>query len=497
MAISAVGSNNPLIRQIGSMRSQMDDILAQLSTGKVSSTYGGLGVKRSVDIAFRQQLSEVEAFKSSTELVGLRISSVSTAIDRFSVIADDMQAVLNPNGGEAGDDGRTFDQSQARSALEEIIGLFNADVGGRYGFSGTSVTTKPVVDLDLMLDGDATHAGLRQLTDERRQADLGADGLGRLVLAPVDTATNTVTLSEDTGGIPFGFKLSDASGTLTNGTVSGPTGDPPSVSIALTGQPNAGETVKLELTLPDGSTETITLTAEAAPGSGAAGTFAIGADPTETAENLRTALGDAVGKSAETSLAAASGLQAAREFFAVEGASPMRVDGPPFDTATGLVAGTETNTVSWYVGDNDYSTDARDSVAARVDAGVTASYGVRANEEAFGNMMATLGALFVADGTAKAEHGELAERAYQALGFPKDKQTLQDIQIELAAANSAVEQAEERHIVTQNSLLTSIEEIERTDDNELAVYLLSLQNRLTATYQATAIMYQMSLTQYL
>lgn len=495
MAISAVGSNNPLIRQIGSMRSQMDDILSQLSTGKVSSTYGGLGVKRSVDIAFRQQLSQVEAFKSSSELVGLRISSISTAIDRFSVIADDMQAVLNPNGGEASGDGTTFDQSSARSALEEMIGLFNADVGGRYGFSGTSVTTKPVVELDLMLDGDATHAGLRQITDERRQADLGADGLGRLVLAPV--AADTVTVSEDTGGIPFGFKLSAASGSLTNGTVSGPTGSPPSVSVALTGQPNAGETVKLELALPDGSKETITLTAEAAPGTGAAGTFAIGADPTETAENLRTALGDAIGTTAETSLAAASGLQAAREFFAVEGATPMRVDGPPFDTATGLVAGTSTDTVSWYVGDNDYSTDARDSVTARVDAGVTAAYGARANEEAFGNMMATLGSLLVADGTAQAEHGELAERAFQALSFPDGTQSLQDIQVELAAANSSVEQAEERHAVTKNSLLTSIDEIEGSDDNELGVYLLSLQNRLTATYQATAIMYQMSLTQYL
>ena len=89
----------------------------------------------------------------------------------------------------------------------------------------------------------------------------------------------------------FGFKLDAITTTLTGATLTPPAGVPPqTMSIDLGAvNPNAGENVKFTFTLPDGSTETITLTATAST-TPAAGEFTIGADTDATATNLQNAL---------------------------------------------------------------------------------------------------------------------------------------------------------------------------------------------------------------
>src|SRR6185437_10932235 len=109
-------------------------------------------------------------------------------------------------------------------------------------------TDQPSVEsYDHIMNGDGTRAGLLQLISERSQADLGANGLGRLVVsAPTSTS---VSLAEDAAS-PFGFKLSAASSNLSNATLAGPTGSPPALSIDFTGQPNSGQGLTVDLTLP-------------------------------------------------------------------------------------------------------------------------------------------------------------------------------------------------------------------------------------------------------
>ncbi|MDW4633538.1 hypothetical protein NQ284_27935, partial [Escherichia coli] len=62
--------------------------------------------------------------------------------------------------------------------------------------------------------------------------------------------------------------------------------------------------------------------------------------------------------------------------------APLRVGGPPFNTATNLVAGTPDNTVTWYTGENGPGS-ARGTAVAQVDQSITVQYGARANEQAF------------------------------------------------------------------------------------------------------------------
>ena len=183
--------------------------------------------------------------------------------------------------------GASVAQQTAQSSLDELLGLLNTQAGDRYLFSGRATDQPAVETLDHILNGNGAQAGLKQLISERNQADLGADGLGRLVISQ-PTATS-VSVAEDAAS-PFGFKLASVNSNLTNATVTGPTGSPASLSIDLSGGvPNAGDTVTLRFNLPDGTSQNLTLTAttNSPPG---ANQFTIGATPADTAANLQTAL---------------------------------------------------------------------------------------------------------------------------------------------------------------------------------------------------------------
>src|SRR6185312_11916690 len=142
--------------------------------------------------------------------------------------------------------------------------------------------------------------------------------------------------------------------------------------------PSPGDTVTFTFNLPDGSTQNLTLTATTASPPGT-GQFTIDPSTTQTALNFQAALSSGVTQIADTSLYGASAVAASSDFF--DNNPPLRVNGAPPSSATTLVAGTPTNTVSWYKGENG-ATSAQQTATAVIDQGQTVSYGMRANEQA-------------------------------------------------------------------------------------------------------------------
>ena len=341
-------------------------------------------------------------------------------------------------------------------------------------------------------------AGFRQVLDERRQADLGGNGLGRLAItSPTVTA---VQVAEDAVS-PFGFELSGITSHLQGASVT--TGGPPTSYTVEFGANNAaaGETVELRFTLPDGSTESLTLTATAST-SPRANEFTIGATNDVTAANLKAALTAAVGKLAATSLRAASAMVAADNFFNTDATHPpQRVAGPAFATATGLVVGTAADTVTWYTGEN--GTDpARGTATARVDPSIGVSYGLRANEEgprwALQNIAVLAAVTFSqADPNAVAFSHALDQRVGAALSIPPGMQRIEDISAELAGAQSTMAAAADRHRQTRATLGNLLEQIEGVSNEDVASKILALQTRLQGSLQATALVFRTSLVNYL
>ena len=499
MTIGSIGStSSALVQSLVDMRSQLDNLQTQLGTGKKSTTYAGLGVDAGLVVGLRSKLSAIGGYGNTITNVGTRIDLENSVLQQIDSLGSSVKgAQTDPF--SIGANGQTTGQVTAGAQLDEALSLLNTQSGDRYLFSGRATDTPATASTDLILNGSGAQAGFKQVMSERNQADLGADGLGRLVIPPA--SGTQVSLSEDVAGSPFGFKLAGASTTIAGATVTGPTGSPAGITVNLASNPKAGDTVNFSFNLPDGTSEQLTLTATTASPP-AAGQFTIGANAAATATNLQSALTTGVSTLAATSLSAASSMAAAHDFFDVDaGQPPMRVNGPPFDTATSLVAGTSANTVTWYTG--EMGTDsARGTAVAQVDDTLSVSYGVRANEQGIRSTIENM-AVFAAttfsagDPNAAGRYAALNQRLGAALDNPPGQQSIQDIESQLADAQTTMKAATDRQQQNQSTLQGMLDGVEGISQEDVASQILTLQTQLQASLQTTALLSKISLVNYI
>jgi flagellin-like hook-associated protein FlgL len=622
--VGVSGKTSYIGASILNLRSQLDDLQTQLATGKVSTTYAGQGPDRAFALGLRAQVANINAYADSAANVNTRINVANLSLQGLANIGSSVKSASTSSTIVLNNNGQTSGQITAQAAFANAISMLNTQSGDRYLFSGRATDTPPTVSANDMLYGIGTRAGLTQLIDERRQADQGAGGMGRLAVTAPPLTTTVSSVAED--GSAFGLKLASVSSTLTGAIVTQPAGVPPAATVDLGAvNPNNGEKVKFNFNLPDGTTESIelmALTTTTTPP--AAGTFLIGIDTAATTVNLQAALTASIKTLADTSLVAASALAASENFFspsatiagsavnnkdtvpapitgatllsgaaatdslgtdfaagdtitvngtpitfvasgatgnqlnvtdnvqtllqkidsitgtknpstvsggaitlhggndsgltvtssntaafaalgfgATETASPapLRVGGPPFNTATSLVAGTATNTVIWYTGETG-SDSARGTAVARVDQSITVQYGARADEQAFRHLLQNV-AVYAAVTTnaanpnASAQSTALSQRIGSNLAPQTGQQSLQDIQAEFAGAQHAVKATTDRQVQLKGMAQTMLDSIEGVSVEEIATKILALQTSLQASYQTTATLYQTSLLKYL
>ncbi|GAB4530939.1 MAG: hypothetical protein Tsb0019_32670 [Roseibium sp.] len=511
MPVSTITTSRTyLTQQLGNLNDMLTERTTQLARGKVGTTYGEVGDRRLLDIQLTEKVSMIETYQQTITISNLHLETASMALDRLEGIRQDAKSALDTNDFVIQNDGQTQTQSRAELLMFEVLNILNTEVAGYYVFGGTDAVNNPVATIDAILDGAGGRDGLRTYMEEFAAANLGAADTGRVDVSALTTnyvgpvpTDSTFTISED-GAHDFGFDIAAVTSNLTNVTVTGPAAaDPDSVDIQFTGQPALGETMSVELSLPPDHTETISVEFTAAATAEAEGTFAIGADLEETAQNLRDALAAEIEKQAKTTLRAVSDEWAAEEFFTTyNGEEPQRVDGPPFDTATALIAGGST-TVEWYTGRNTSTTDPRSDKNAVVDSTLTVKYGLRANETALRELVQSLAAFVAADFSGGASTDE---EYYNALSTNL-RTTLQpagveqsgivDMATDVALTHRTVSLTEDRHVQMKSTYEGTITEIEGIDQDRVAAEILQLQTNIEVSYRASSIVFNLTLSDYL
>ena len=479
--------------RLQTLRSDLADLNRQLATGQRHETLGAMRRGRSAVLDMRADLGALDGYRAVAKRGAVRIGLMSDALGQLSTLAGQARTDGLTSSAPATQGGITTAISTARMRLDQAVSQLNTDMDGQYLFSGRATGTQPVLSTATLLNGAGGAAGLTTLIDERRQADRG-DGMGRLTLG---VAGPVVSLTEEAAGLPFGFKLSAASSTSGAVIASGPGGTPAGLGFTLTGPMQAGETLAVDLTLPDGSSERIALQARP-PGTSGPGGFVVGADAASMAANIGAALTIAVRDKADSALAAASSMVAADDFFASSATVPARrVAGPPFSTATGFAAAGSRATLVWYQGDDDPAVSARGSQLSTIDKGVTLGTGARANEGALRKVLVGLAAVAGEPAAPTAErYRALAIRSAGVLAQGSDP-AISTMTTELATAGSAMGAAEQRHANRVAMVQGAIGDIEQPSIEELSASILALQTRLQASYQVTASISKLSLAQYL
>jgi flagellar hook-associated protein 3 FlgL len=495
MTTSSIGSApSTMVKSLVDMRAQFDDLQRQLSSGQKSPTYSGLGLGSGLSVGLNAQLSAMAGYDDSIDTSMIRINLAQQTLTSMTSLAGSVRSALVQANGSSAQFGSV--QQSAQSSLQQLLGLLNTQSGDRYLFSGRTTDVPPVESYDVIMNGDGVRAGLKQIIAERNQADLGANGLGRLTVS-TPAPPGTLTVQEDAG--PFGFKLSGVTSALSNAALTPPSGSPAATSVAFTGQPNEGEGIAFTLALPDGSTQTLSLTAttQSPPGDNQ---FTMGATLADTAANLQNALTGALGTLAAGTLKAASTVAATNDFFAADSSNPpQRVAGPPFDAATALTPGTAANTVIWYTGEVA-SDSPRASAAARIDPSLVVSYGTRANEEGIRSLVQSIAALAAApmsSGNAPDFTQALGQKLLPFLNGSDGGQTVANIQADLAGAQTSMQSMKTQHQQTKQTLTDMLQQITGVSNEEVGAELIKLQTQMQASMQTTAMLLQTSLVNYL
>ena len=181
---------------------------------------------------------------------------------------------------------------------------------------------------------------------------------------------------------------------------------------------------------------------------------------------------------------------------------PLRVSGSPLGSATSLVSGTPANTVTWYTGGTSTGS-ARASQVAQIGTSQTVDYGIQANEEGIRSQLQAV-AVFAAfsvspsNPNGQAQVAALSQSVGTALSSSQPgQQTMQDIQSDLANAQTTLTTATALQTQTQTSLQNMVSQIETVSPDQVATEILSLQTQLQASYQTTSMLAQLSLVKYL
>ena len=494
MQISSLSQSTAMKNSIANIQTQLADLQQQLTTGYKADTYAKLGSATSVVLSLNNQVSQSNSYINTINTVQLRIQTSADALTSINSMASSVKtgSLTSSFNLSAGTGTQTSFQTTAGAYLDQMVSLLNQNVADRYLFGGKDTQTTPVVSTDLMLNGDTAHAGLKTVIAERAKADLGADGMGRLSTST--PTADSVSLTEDTG--VFGFKLSSVSSNLTGATVTGPTGSPASLNVQFGSTlPTDGDTISLDMKLPDGTTTTIKLTATTKSPAGA-GQFSIGADAATTAANFQSALTTSIKSEAGSTLKAASAVQAGNDFF---GNPPQRVSGSDPYTATALQDGTTADTVFWYQGDT--SGTAGDNFVATVGDGQQIAYGARADQSAIATALKAAAVISVVqydatDTNAAASYSALTQRTATALNY-KGTQSIEGIVTKLGLQSSNLDSTKaslQTQISTSQSLLG---DNLNANDYEVSTKLTTLMTQLQASYQITSSLSKLSLVSYM
>lgn len=147
---SPVGRLGQLITDSSQIQKQLDTLTAQIGSGKITTTYAGLGATASTSINLNPLILQQQTWSANVDAVSGQMQVAQTALSQISQIASNFFAQTNNLNGL---DPATIDSvaASARDALTQVAGLLNSQDGAIYVFGGQDSLNPPVPNADHIL----------------------------------------------------------------------------------------------------------------------------------------------------------------------------------------------------------------------------------------------------------------------------------------------------------------------------------------------------------
>src|SRR6187549_4218732 len=140
--VGVSGKTSYIGASILNLRGQLDDLQAQLASGKVSTTYAGQGPDRAFALGLRAQIANINAYGDSATNVQTRINVANLSLQGLANVGSSVKSASTSSTIVLNNNGQTSGQITAQAAFANAISMLNTQSGDRYLFSGRA-TDKP------------------------------------------------------------------------------------------------------------------------------------------------------------------------------------------------------------------------------------------------------------------------------------------------------------------------------------------------------------------
>lgn len=140
-----IGLLQALATDSGAIRDQLAVATQQMATGKVASSYAGLGAGGRTSLNLTPQIAQLQTWSSNIDSATARLGVTQSALTSITSIASTFLAkAATLNGLTPGV--TTSVAAQAKTALVQVAQLLNSKVGDTYVFAGQDTANPPVPD---------------------------------------------------------------------------------------------------------------------------------------------------------------------------------------------------------------------------------------------------------------------------------------------------------------------------------------------------------------
>ena len=125
------------------IKTQLDTLTQQASTGHVADTYAGLGAAGQTALDLSPQIAQLQAQQSAINAVTGKLDITQTALTQINAIATSFNAQTAELNNVTPSQIDSV-AAAARSALQQVAALLDSQDGGSYVFAGTDSANPPV-----------------------------------------------------------------------------------------------------------------------------------------------------------------------------------------------------------------------------------------------------------------------------------------------------------------------------------------------------------------
>jgi flagellar hook-associated protein 3 FlgL len=196
------GSLGRIVAESATTRARLDQLTMQVSSGRVSDSFAGLGYLARISLDLRPVMASMQAWQGNIAAANSRTDIALSAMDRITAIASDFYARTDTL---TGLDPANVDATAAaaRDALRELAGLLNTADGDVHVFAGQDSANLPVPNADAILSSG--------FYTQIAAAVAGLSGSGATATI---AATLAVGASNIAGTSPFSTALSQPAASL-------------------------------------------------------------------------------------------------------------------------------------------------------------------------------------------------------------------------------------------------------------------------------------------